>query len=59
MAHIWWDCPIIKEFWKQILQLIKEITNKEILEDPWACFFHGSAESIKQYKTSIAPDFVE
>lgn len=55
MAHIWWDCPIIKEFWKEILQLIKEITNKEIPEDPWTCLFHGTAESAKQYKTSIVP----
>lgn len=55
MAHIWWECPIIKAYWKKIILLIKEITNKTIQEDPWTCLFHRTEESIKQYQTSIVP----
>lgn len=55
MVHIWWDCPIIKKIWKEVLQLIKEITNIEISEDLWTCLFHGIDGSVRQYKTSIFP----
>lgn len=58
MAHIWWECSIIKEFWKEVLQIIKNVTNKEIPEDPWICLFHGTESSIRQYKTSIIPILV-
>lgn len=34
MAHLWWDCPVIKKFWKKVLEIMKEITNKTIPEDP-------------------------
>lgn len=50
MAHIWWECSIIKEFWKEVLQIIRFITNKAIMEDPWICLFQ-----YRQYKASIIP----
>lgn len=58
MAHFWWNCPIIKKYWKEVLQLIKEITNKEIPEDPWICLFHGVEGSVKQYKASVIPTLI-
>lgn len=60
MAHLWWDCPIIKKkkHWKEFLQLTKEITNKVIPEDPWTCLFHGVDGPIKQYKASIIPSLI-
>ena len=55
MAHLWWDCPIIKNYWKKILPLIKVIIKKEIIEDPWVVLFQGGEESIKEYKRSLTP----
>lgn len=56
LAHIWWECPKIKKgYWQEILQLINKVTNREILEDPWMCLFHGTENSIKQYKESVIP----
>lgn len=55
LAHLWWECPIIKKFWKEVLQLIKEITNKNIPEDPWTCVFHGTDGLTRAYKNSIVP----
>lgn len=51
MSHIWWECPIIIVYWKEFLQLIKVITNE--VKDPWTCLFHGTADSVRQYKASI------
>lgn len=58
MAHIWWDCPKIKNYLSDILQLIKEITKRQILEDPWMCLLHGTESSIKPYKESVIPHLI-
>lgn len=55
MSHIWWECPIIKVFWKKILSLTKEFMGREIEEDPWVCLFHGTQDPAKSYKTSLLP----
>lgn len=57
-AHLWWDCPTIKKYCKEVLQLLKEITNKEIPADPWICLSHGVDSSVKQYKTSVIPTLI-
>lgn len=48
MFHIWFECPKIKKYWKEILEQIKEITNIKVLEDPWVYLFHGINSSLKQ-----------
>lgn len=55
MTHLWWDCPKIREYWRKILQFNKEITKKEVVEDPWVVLFHGGVGDIKQYKRSLTP----
>lgn len=35
--------------------MTKEITQKEVVEDPWVVLFHGGAGDIKQYKGSLTP----
>lgn len=49
------DGPKMKNDWREIIQLIKEMTTKEISEEPWMCLFHGTVGSIKQYKESFIP----
>lgn len=55
MTHMWWNCPIIRIYWKKIIALIKEITGEEIAEDPWVCLFHGTTLSVKRYRSSLVP----
>lgn len=35
MAHLWWECPKIKIFWREVIKLIKVIMGKVIQLDPW------------------------
>lgn len=49
------DSQPIKKYWKEILQLVKEITGKVIPDDPWTCLFHGIKGSVKQYRESLVP----
>lgn len=53
MAHIWWSCPKIRTYWKEILRYIKEITSIELPEDPWIYLFHGVDIPIKEYRNSM------
>lgn len=34
-THIGWTFPKIKIYWREVLQIIKDITNVAIGEDPW------------------------
>lgn len=54
-AHIWWQCPEIKKYWDEIRQIIGEITNTMLPDDPWSCLFHGINMSNKQYLKSLLP----
>lgn len=55
MSHIWWTCPKIKVYWKEVILIIEEITGTKIPEEPWFCLFHGVRMSIKQYKRTLLP----
>lgn len=55
MAHLWWNCPKIKLFWKGVIGIIEEITGKVIKYNPWDCLFHGSEGGKKRYKSSLMP----
>ena len=55
MAHLWWGCPKIKEYWEKILGCVEEITKKKIKMDPWVVLFHGGEEGIKRYRESLIP----
>lgn len=56
-AHIWWGCPLIQPYWKEVLSLIKMINNVDTRHDPWQSLFHASGESRKNYRTDITPFF--
>lgn len=58
MGHMWWSCPIIKNFWRKILVLIKEITEIEVVEDPWEVLFHGGVGDLNNYKQSLVPQLL-
>lgn len=37
------------------MELIKTITGKNVVENPWVCLFHGTEEPVKQYQNSVVP----
>lgn len=55
MAHIWWDCPVIKRYWLKILGYIKQITKIEVKLDPWTVLHHGIGGEVKIYKNTLVP----
>lgn len=55
MAHLWWDCPIIKRYWEKILGFRKEMTKIELEVDPWTVLLHGIEGEVKLYKESLMP----
>ena len=54
-AHIWWQCPLIQVYWREILGLVKKISGYEIRYDPWECLFHTTSMSRKKYRGSLVP----
>lgn len=59
MAHIWWLCPEIKKYWGgEIRQIIREITNIEVPDDPWGCLFHGIRTPTRQYMRTLLPQLL-
>ncbi|CAI9565753.1 unnamed protein product, partial [Staurois parvus] len=53
MYHIWWECPRIQEYWEKILNLIRKITEVDIILDPETCLFHSTKFSVKKYKKNL------
>lgn len=58
LAHIWWDCPKVKKYWKEVLSLIKEHMTIEVPEDPLHGLFHSIKTPINQYKNSLLPHLI-
>lgn len=46
----WWKCTKIQTFWKEIIEVIQEITGEHIQAEPWRCLFHKTDKSIVQYR---------
>lgn len=55
MAHIWWQCPVIMEFWGEIRQIINKILKTDIPLDPWVFLHHGRKVPTKAYLKSLCP----
>ena len=55
MAHIWWQCPRIKGYWRRVRQIITEVTDIEIPDDPWGCLHQRVRLPMKQYQKSLLP----
>lgn len=34
MAHIWWECPKIRPFWKRMFNLILKVTDHQVPRTP-------------------------
>lgn len=53
LLHIWWQCPLIANYWNEILDLIKLITETTQPLDAACCLMHISNWPLKKYKRSL------
>lgn len=58
MTHLWWECPTIVVYWKEILKNIREITGEKVEQNIWTCLFHVYNKTKKQYMRSIVPSLL-
>lgn len=50
MLHVFWCCPGITGFWKQVSQVILKLTDIQMPDDPAAFLLHLTLMSVKRYK---------
>ncbi|OCT64267.1 hypothetical protein XELAEV_18045370mg [Xenopus laevis] len=53
MLHIFWDCPNIRLFWTQILEICTNKLQLDIPSDPAATLLHHNMDSIFSYKKYV------
>lgn len=51
--HIWWSCPPILDYWKNISEWIKHITDTKIKLNAAARLIHINSFTISKYKKSL------
>lgn len=55
LLHIWWECPLIKSYWKDIKSSVKEILDLDIPLSPAYFLLHVPSIPIGGYKKSVLP----
>lgn len=58
MAHIFWNCEIMKEFWRAIQGLIQKVMQVTVEFSPILFLLHGSDLSLRAYKNSALPHYI-
>lgn len=53
LTHIWWQCNLIKDYWKEVRNLIKLITDTNLNLNAACCLIHVTNFSLKRYKHSL------
>lgn len=51
--HVFWSCPWITGIWKQVLQVILNLTDVQMPDDLAAFLLHLTPMSVKHYKWSL------
>ena len=51
--HIWWDCPVIESFWKEISKWTRHITETTLNLDAACCLLHINHFPYRKYKKSL------
>lgn len=54
LLHIWWECPLIQNFWKEIHRLRVQITTFKIEFSPTQLLLHDSTIPKKDYHQSLS-----
>lgn len=53
LIHIWWQCPALENFWTEVRDIIRQITETQINLDAACCLLHISNFPYKRYKKSL------
>lgn len=51
--HIFWSCPRIENFWKEVRRIAQKFSDQEIPEDPSFFLLQDTKIPVKSYKKSI------
>lgn len=53
LLHVFWSCPRVEKFWKEVREIIQKFGELEIREDPALFLLHLSEIPRKTYRNSI------
>lgn len=53
LIHIWWHCPHLAPFWRQVRDWIKQITETKVVLNAACCLLHITNFPLKRYKNSL------
>lgn len=54
MMHIWWECPVLGDFWFAVHTTIRKITSTPVAFTPTQYLLHHSNIQRSQYHKSLA-----
>lgn len=54
-GHIWWDCPLIRPFWTDILNILNQILDLILPLDHQKILFNFTLKPVGSYKCSPTP----
>lgn len=58
MLHVWWDCEKLQPFWKEIHEIITQVTTFKLDYTPAQYLLHHTSLSKKVYHKSLAMHMV-
>lgn len=58
LLHVFWSCPRVEKFWKEVREIIQKFSEVEILKDPALFLLHLSEIPRKTYRNSILCNLV-
>lgn len=53
LLHIFWECPVLTPFWRQVLEIIYKLTYVSLQDNPAAIFLNLTPVSSKRYRKSL------
>ena len=53
LLHIFWNCEGVKDFWKMVSEVVEEITEMSLGENPATFLLMDIPISVEKYKTSL------
>lgn len=53
LIHIFWSCPRIQNFWKEVRRIIQKFTDRTVPDEPAYFLLHATDTPARVYKKSI------
>ena len=58
MLHVWWECPPVKKFWKQIFDLYGKLEGIVICASPRVALLNMTQCSLKKAREEVLGHFI-